>query len=529
MTLYLGNNLVSGVAYPTEPTRNLGQIIESIIPLQDAGLHLLDGALINGSGLYSAFVDEIGKIYNNTTTFLSNIVKVGSLIDNDCVLSGFSASIYGTLPSSFRPLNNTWEQHWKVTTSSDLSVQYFSGEGNVDYQKPAIGIGSNQHFVVWISSTGTSWNIASNVLGSHTVLANTTYYIKYGWNGTEYYVEYSFDDKTYTRDITVYSTVPIVDNSTVSRVGLSYLAEYWRGSIDLKESYIDIGGSRWWTGTTPTGFTDESSWQASVTTYGVCGKFVYDSVANTVRLPKITGKLDGTTDVTALGDLVAQYIKLPNITGSIDCPLAGPTSGAFVSGSQTSYQVSGGTGGKFKNSTFDASRSSSVYSGNGTDTKIHEQAINVLYYIVIATTTKTDIEVDIDEVATDLNSKCDVDGTNATFPHVVETYINDRSGYIVYSNGLCEQWGYTRNSGNTIGVAYTVILLKNYKDNKYNITMFSGVGDSGWQYANGIGLGVSGSDNNSADTYVTTSSFIYFNCTGINGTPIFWRTIGYIS
>ena len=38
MSLYLGENLISGVATPVEPSRNIGQIIESIVPLTDAGL-----------------------------------------------------------------------------------------------------------------------------------------------------------------------------------------------------------------------------------------------------------------------------------------------------------------------------------------------------------------------------------------------------------------------------------------------------------------------------------------------------------
>lgn len=49
-------------------TRNIGQIIQSTIPLTDAGLHLLDGALISGSGSYSAFVDYIAELYTADPT-----------------------------------------------------------------------------------------------------------------------------------------------------------------------------------------------------------------------------------------------------------------------------------------------------------------------------------------------------------------------------------------------------------------------------------------------------------------------------
>ena len=155
-------------------------------------------------------------------------------------------------------------------------------------------------------------------------------------------------------------------------------------------------------------FTTEALWQQSVATYGVCGKFVYDSVNNTVRLPKITGIIEGTTDLTALGDLV--QAGLPNITGKFWVGRSANTSeGAFVkdqTGGEYSNSGNASDGGHYS---FDASRSSLIYGNSST---VQPQTIKGLFYIVIATSTKTDIEVDIDEIATDLNGKADVDLTN---------------------------------------------------------------------------------------------------------------------
>ena len=233
MSLYLGENLISGVATPVEPTRNIGQIITSTIPLTDAGLHLLDGALIQGSGSYSAFVD------------------------------------------------------------------YIAG---------------------------------------------------------------------------------------------------------LVADYPDL-------------FDTEANWQSAVTQYGVCGKFVYNSVNNTVRLPKITGIVEGTTNVTALGNLV--QAGLPNITGSVG--RGNSTNGIYVSGNGafsvsdvgSTYIQTGGASQNdvYKTFSINASRSSSIY---GNSTTVQPQTIKVLYYIVVATSTKTDIEVDIDEIATDLNGKVNKSGDTMT-------------------------------------------------------------------------------------------------------------------
>lgn len=293
MSIYLGNRLISGVATPVEPTRNIGQIITSTIPLTDAGLHLLDGALINGSGIYADFVTAIAEL---------------------------------------------------VTDYPDL-------------------------------------------------------------------------------------------------------------------------------------FTDETTWQNSVLTYGVCGKFVYDSVNNTVRLPKITGITEGTTDVTALGDLITA--GLPNITGSVRRIAAGGVGTLGSDGAITYDDVGdctlGTTGGSnLLQVNIDASLSNPIY---GNSLTVQPQSIKVLYYIVLATSAKTDIEVDIDQVTTDLNGKADVDLSNATpaisFANamntagiitIVETYINGTSWYRVYSDGWCEQGSYIGVVGNQDA---TVTLLKPYRDTNY--------------------------------------------------------------
>ena len=200
----------------------------------------------------------------------------------------------------------------------------------------------------------------------------------------------------------VTSTIPLtdawlhlLDGSLLNGNG-SYkgFVDYVKGLYD-SGSYSDL-------------FITEANWQASVTTYGVCGKFVYDSTNNTVRLPKITGIIEGTTDLTALGDLVEA--GLPNITGKTGyyCSDVTPPSGSFFK--DTSGSVDNNSGKVTAPELgFDASLSNSIYGNSST---VQPQSIKVLYYIVIATLTKTEIEVDIDEIATDLNGKADKDLTN---------------------------------------------------------------------------------------------------------------------
>ena len=256
----------------------------------------------------------------------------------------------------------------------------------------------------------------------------------------------------------VSSTLPITD------AGFHLLDGALISGSGTYAAFVDYIGDLYDGGSYSGLFETEANWQAAVTAYGVCGKFVYDSVNNTVRLPKITGIIEGTTDTTALGDLVAA--GLPNITGTVHW------AHAFISSATGVYQAGANTTEYFgstaethpNNLSFDASRSSSIYGNSST---VQPQTIKVLYYICIATSTKTDIQADIDQIASDLNGKADVDLTNCTKPHIVETYVNGTSWYRVYSDGWCEQGGLV-----TTGTGpQTVYLLVTMNDTNYSISV----------------------------------------------------------
>lgn len=206
----------------------------------------------------------------------------------------------------------------------------------------------------------------------------------------------------------VQSTIPLTD------AGLHLLD----GSLLTYGSYsafIDYIDYLFYDGSYDDLFETEANWQTSVTNYGVCGKFVYDENDMTVRLPKITGFTEGTIDPTVLGDLVEA--GLPNITGSVVGNTTSGTTYGFGEQQNGAFKVTNngykayGAGSPTDRGalTLDASRSSSIYGNSST---VQPQAIKVLYYIVIATSTKTQIQVDLDQIATDLNGKADVDLTN---------------------------------------------------------------------------------------------------------------------
>lgn len=259
--------------------------------------------------------------------------------------------------------------------------------------------------------------------------ANTTYsdtsIVKVFESGKLYFyhslidnnVGHALDNPTYWEKINISDTRNIGELVTslipLTDAGLHLLDGSLLSGIGAYSQFVTHMAGLYTDNPTANYFCSEADWQTSVSTYGVCGKFVYDSVNNTVRLPKVTGFIEGTIDVSALGDLIEA--GLPNITGNFVAAnnstyWGGNVTGAFTASSYNSHNIgNGGTTCYWNNISLDASRSSSVYDNSST---VQPQAIKGFIYIVVATSTKTNIQVDIDEIATDLNGKADVDLTN---------------------------------------------------------------------------------------------------------------------
>jgi hypothetical protein len=182
-------------------------------------------------------------------------------------------------------------------------------------------------------------------------------------------------------------------------------------------AYVAMMGELYNTDPTATCWTDEATWQTSVTTYGECGKFVYDSVNNTLRLPKLASFVQATTTANELGTLVEA--GAPNITGHAERSGGGSISefsvftsstGAITFSTASHPGISGSTSVVGSNSfDFDASLSNPIYGNSNT---IQPQAIKYYFYIVVGTVSKTNIQIDIDNVMTDLALKADKDFTN---------------------------------------------------------------------------------------------------------------------
>ena len=122
--------------------------------------------------------------------------------------------------------------------------------------------------------------------------------------------------------------------------------------------------------------------------------------------------------------------------------------------------------------------------------------------------------------------KSNVASVQATLQNNIDEVANSRSiyikecsgdgkqGYIVYNNGLCEQWGRQETHGRGV---YTVPFLKQYKDNNTNVytqTIYGNLDD----YNNAINIGT-----------ITTSTFVMYQGFAGGTAYIQWRSIGYVT
>ena len=191
----------------------------------------------------------------------------------------------------------------------------------------------------------------------------------------------------------------------------------------------------------PQRFCSEEEWQASVEQYGVCGKYVYTEGVS-VRLPKVTGHIEGTLDPNALGDLVEA--GLPNIIGSVNnVAVIGNNAGTgALKYTRTGACSADGSNHNQGTLSINASDSNSIYGNSNT---VQTQSILGYMYIVVATGTKTDVEVNIDNFVTDLNQKVDkssmVEVPLMTMPDysaiitgIASPYTAPCNGFIIWSN-----------------------------------------------------------------------------------------------
>ena len=241
----------------------------------------------------------------------------------------------------------------------------------------------------------------------------------------------------------VTSTLPLTD------AGLHLLDGSLLQGGGIYNSFVSYIANLYETNSTASYFATEEDWQASVSSYGVCAKYVYNSTDNTVRLPKITGLIEGTVDTNALGQLVEAGLPALTVNTGGDHTHTGTTATAGNHNHSSTHQMRAGNGSPhtagwgadngyagdatlWTNLSGDHTHTFTTALGGGhthtlsgagigNSNTVQPQTVKAFVYVVVATSVKEDIVVDIDNIATDLNAKADkADTANNSLSNLTE-------------------------------------------------------------------------------------------------------------
>lgn len=241
---------------------------------------------------------------------------------------------------------------------------------------------------------------------------------------------------------------------------------------------------------------------------GVAWYYILDTDNQRFKLPRTK------YGFTGLRDAVGNYVQesLPNITGHIgvDDGITGSLDGCFAVGGNFSYDATSGGSGGGKYAEFSASRSSSAYKD---DAPVQQRATQMYLYFYVGNYTQSAVEQTAGLNAELFNGKADVDLSNCTKPHIVETYVNGTSWCRVYSDGWCEQ------GGRISGSSQNIYFLKPYRDTSYSVVAQEG-------YKNGINW--NGNPITIAQTLLTTNYFTVSTYGDYTNITAMWQACGYI-
>lgn len=292
-------------------------------------------------------------------------------------------------------------------------------------------------------------------------------------------------------------------------------------------------------GSASSSFCTEAEWQTSNTNYGFCNKFVYDSVANTVRLPKVNSEHGALIKSYSNGSDWYRIYEDGWIEqgGLASCVYTGTEVTIPIPFKDKNYTVNC-TDTRYGGATFNVAAevlsNSTVKMCSGftaaTPTHWHAcgytdisdlQNVPIYEYIVVGTLSKTDIQINIDNVMSDLNGKADKDLSNVTVNVITlkeEWHDNNGNFYRVYSDGWCEQGGIT-NYNNT---DYTLSLLKAFKDTNFKIFFQPQKPNSATSVDSSFDIIVK------SKTKTTVSIFLYARQVNDPNTSLNWYACGYV-
>jgi len=332
----------------------------------------------------------------------SNVSLVGSVVDKNGVLSGFSTSNYATVPVALNPASgDAWEFVIEVTTgtniTSDQGVFTPIGSGN-----GAINLWCKSGFDFKVCDSA-STEIASLPMLASATVANTTYKLKLTYSPTDGYKAYykTSSDADFILGASNAATTVINTNVTHQFGTARTVDRPFYGTINLNETYFNINGERHWSGAELATIYRKSNRHAF---YDISEKSKIDTIYNKNGMAWFYG-VDTENERIFLprndyffksgsADEVGSKIKtqLPNIRGTGGYDNNTNESGSYWSGALKIQKTVSDQGSSGDNGVaspifeLDASLYDDTYTDGGT---VVADGVNMIGYIVVGNTTTT--------------------------------------------------------------------------------------------------------------------------------------------
>lgn len=173
---------------------------------------------------------------------------------NNGQITDFSTTNYLRFPFEFKTEGRTWLLNGSFDTDTDVTTQ----QNIIDSLASVALAVRNGRLVLALSTNGTSFNLGEHESMSD-ILANTKYYYRLSFSGTQYLLSISTDKQEWLPEIIVTSDQPIASKPmTISSPGHPY-----KGTINLNDWDLTVANALVWQGMDDVGIASRMDVNAS--------------------------------------------------------------------------------------------------------------------------------------------------------------------------------------------------------------------------------------------------------------------------
>lgn len=343
---------------------------------------------------YSRCVEEFEDGGNTLLSIKNNVSLVGAPVVDNGVISGFSTSNYATALTF--PTDEDFVFEFKIKTGADIS-----GEQEIFACPTASGPAQNYFCLVNLESKNLN-AIFNGGLGvwqypfGTPAQPETDYIVKavYSKTNNTLHVTMSLANGTVLLDDTKQVGELYDIKETVIGVGKdngTTIFNPFKGSVDLKECYIESNSQRIWSGATTAAknanghifydIADKEVVDDWFDTYGIADFYGVDKEHERIFLPRNNKFFQFTTDTTKVNDMVEA--GLPNIEGTMlrDISEGSATGALKITNAYNGSMWAGSVAvTRMRDWSFDASLSNPIYGKS--DTVQPPSSLKLLYYVV---------------------------------------------------------------------------------------------------------------------------------------------------